>query len=261
MTKLLSSKILGQGQPLLILHGFFGMGDNWKTLGNRFARLDNNDGYEVHLIDQRNHGRSFHSDEFNYECMVQDLLYYINHYKLSKVNLIGHSMGGKAAMLFAVSYPELVNKLIVVDIAPKFYPTHHDLIIEGLKSIDFKILKTRKEIDQKLSEHISDLGTRQFLLKNVYWETQDQLDFRFNLKSLIENVNEIGLSLPSLTLFNGLSLFLKGANSGYINILEDQALIRIHFPNSVIKTIKNSGHWIHADNPNDFFENTIQFLK
>ncbi|MDH5415272.1 MAG: alpha/beta fold hydrolase, partial [Flavobacteriaceae bacterium] len=148
---LLHSKILGNGEPLLILHGFFGMGDNWKSLGNTFAEK-----YEVHLIDQRNHGRSFHSDEFSYEVMVEDLFNYIKHHQIDYANFLGHSMGGKTVMLFAMTYPEFVNRLIVADIAPRFYPRHHDIILAGLNAIDFTNLRSRNEIDKVLEDYIPE---------------------------------------------------------------------------------------------------------
>jgi len=252
---LLYSKIIGKGEPLLILHGFFGMSDNWKTLGNKFSEK-----YEVHLIDQRNHGRSFHSDEFNYEVLVTDLFKYINHYQLEAVHLIGHSMGGKTAMLFAVTYPEKVKKLIVADIAPKFYPRHHDLILEGLNAINFSKLSTRNEAEEVLKNYISEWGIRQFLLKNIFWKNKDELAFRFNLTSLIENIDEIGVSLPSLTVFDKATLFLKGENSGYITD-EDLPLINAHFSKATITTVKSAGHWLHAENPNDFYNYVVQFLQ
>ncbi len=262
--KILHSKILGSGEPLLIIHGFFGMGDNWKTLGNRFADPNSPDSYrdqdyQVHIIDQRNHGRSFHSDEFNYEVMVDDLLHYINHYHLKKVNLLGHSMGGKTAMLFAVTYPEKVNKLIVSDIAPRFYPRHHESILEGLSAVDFSQQRYRKEVEGILENYISDYSIRKFLLKNVYWKTKEKLGFRFNLNSLIDNIDEIGIALPSLTLFNGETLFLKGENSGYISN-EDETLIETHFSDAIIVTVKNAGHWLHAENPDDFYDYVVSFL-
>ncbi|WP_117881883.1 alpha/beta fold hydrolase [Aureibaculum luteum] len=253
--EVLYSKIQGQGAPLIILHGLLGMSDNWKTLANKFA-----ENYEVHLIDQRNHGRSFHSDNFNYEVMVEDLSSYIEYHKLSRVNLIGHSMGGKVAMLFAVTYPEKMNKLIVADIGPKFYPRHHDVIFDGLLAIDFSKQKTRGAVEEVLKKYISDWGTRQFLLKNVYWITKEQLAFRFNLEGLIENIDEIGAPLPSLSVFEGDTLFLKGENSGYIAD-SDISLITAHFPKAAVKTVKNAGHWLHAENPNDFYSYVVSFLN
>ncbi|MDE0534658.1 alpha/beta fold hydrolase [Tenacibaculum sp. L6] len=253
--EVLYSKIIGKGKPLLILHGYFGMGDNWKSHANKFAE----DGYEVHLIDQRNHGRSFQTEAFDYELMVGDLYNYIQHHTLEKVDLLGHSMGGKTVMLFATEYPELVNKLIVADISPRMYPPHHHDILAALNSVDFSVQTSRKLVDEKLAELIPEKGIRQFLAKNVYRKTKDELAFRFNLKSLTENNSEVGVALPSFTVFEGETLFLRGANSGYIS-KEDEPLIQAHFPNSEIKTIANAGHWLHAENPADFYKEAIQFL-
>jgi len=251
---ILHSKILGQGKPLLILHGFLGMGDNWKSLGNRFA-LDN----EVHLIDQRNHGRSFHSDEFDYEVLVKDVLNYIQHYKLDKVNLLGHSMGGKTAMLFAVTYPEKVNKLIVADIAPKYYPSHHEQILEGLNAIDFSKQRSRNDIERVLENYIPEFGIRQFLLKNVYRKSKDEFGFRFNLEAITTSYDEIGVQLPPLYQFDGATLFLRAENSGYIT-KEDEPLIKAHFAKAEVITVKNAGHWLHAENPDDFYDYVVSFL-
>lgn len=252
--EILHSLVLGEGEPLLILHGFFGMGDNWKSLANRFSEK-----YQVHLIDQRNHGRSFHSDDFNYELMVDDLLHYVNYHQLNKVYLLGHSMGGKTAMLFAVQYPEKVNKLIVADIAPKFYPAHHQFILRALHAVDFNEIKSRNDIDAIYKEYIPEIGIRMFLLKNVYRKNKNEFAYRFNLDSLTENIEEIGIALPPMTQFKGETLFLKGENSGYISTSDDD-LITTHFPNNEIVTIAKSGHWLHAENPNDFFNNVVRFL-
>ena len=130
----LHANIIGEGKPLIILHGFLGMGDNWKTLGRRFAEL----GFQVHLIDQRNHGRSPHSNNFSYDIMAQDLLEYLNTYTLDKVVLLGHAMGGKTAMTFATSHADRVDKLLVADISPRFYPVHHDAILNGLSALDLQ---------------------------------------------------------------------------------------------------------------------------
>ena len=163
--EILYSKIIGEGKPLLILHGFLGMSDNWKTLGNQYAK----NGFEVHLIDQRNHGKSFHSTDFDYEFLANDLKIYIEHHAISEASLIGHSMGGKTVMQFAILYPELVNKLIVADIAPKYYPPHHNEIINALVSLNFDLISSRSEADKELSKHLTNYGIRQFLLKNLYW--------------------------------------------------------------------------------------------
>ena len=253
--KILHSTIKGEGKPLLILHGYFGMSDNWKTIGNKFSEE-----YQVHLIDQRNHGRSFHEDEFNYEVLVEDLLNYIKHYKLEEVNIVGHSMGGKTAMLFAVMYPDLVDKLIIVDMSPRYYQPHHNAILAGLNSIDFSVQNTRTLVDKKLSVLIPDLGVRQFLLKNVYWKEKGQLAYRFNLESLTDNNPEVGEALPSFTVFEKETLFLKGSKSDYITENEEP-IIEAHFPNSKIVEIKNAGHWLHAENPKQFYDEVSAFLE
>ena len=252
--KILHSTIKGEGKPLLILHGYFGMSDNWKTLGNQFS-----EDFEVHLIDQRNHGRSFHEDEFNYEALVEDLYNYILHYHLDKVHIIGHSMGGKTAMLFAVTHPELLEKLIIVDISPRKYQPHHNAILAGLNSIDFSVQNTRTLVDKKLAELVPEFGVRQFLLKNVYWKEKGQLAYRFNLQSLTENNPEIGNALPSFTIFENQTLFLKGDTSNYIT-KEEEPIIEAHFPNSTTVEIKNAGHWLHAENPKQFYSEVVGFL-
>jgi len=253
---ILHSNIFGEGQPFLILHGFLGMSDNWKSLGKKFS----NENYQVHLIDQRNHGRSFHDDSFNYEVLVEDLKQYCDYYNLKNIVLLGHSMGGKTAMLFASTYPELVSKLIIADIAPRFYPIHHDQILEGLSSLDFDTLKSRKEADEILSHFVSDFGTRLFLLKNLYWQGKGKLGLRVNLETLKEHVEEVGEALPISHSFSGDTLFLRGDKSEYI-ASSDEVLIKMQFKNSTIETIENAGHWLHAENPVAFFNSVMQFIN
>ncbi len=252
---ILHSTILGAGQPFLILHGYFGMSDNWKTLGDKFAK-----NYEVHLIDQRNHGRSFHSDEFDYELLVEDLYAYIQHHNLKSIILLGHSMGGKVAMLFAVTYPEIVDKLIIADISPKYYEPHHQPILAALNSVNFSLHNTRNKVEEVLRIYMKDEGVLQFMLKNVYRKNKETLAFRFNLHSLILNNSEVGEPLPSFTHFDGGTLFLKGENSNYITS-EDTPLISAHFANAKIVTVKNAGHWLHAENPTQFYAEIVAFLN
>lgn len=251
----LHSNILGEGQAFIFLHGFLGMSDNWKTLGTKFSE----EGYQVHLVDQRNHGRSSHSEEFNYEVMVEDLKCYCEEHQLKDIVLLGHSMGGKTAMLFAVENPELVSKLIIADISPRYYPTHHDAILKGLSTLDFEILKSRGEADEALERYVSDFGTRQFLLKNLYWKEKGRLALRINLEVLKAQVNEVGEALPMHTTFEKDTLFLRGDRSEYIS-LQDESLIHSHFPKSKIVTISNAGHWLHAENPADFYAEVNNFL-
>jgi len=251
----LHSNIIGEGKPFVILHGFLGMGDNWKTLARQFAVSN----FEIHLVDQRNHGRSFHSDDFDYELMAEDLKRYCDHHNLSNITLLGHSMGGKTAMLFATKYPELVNKLLVADISPRYYPIHHDAILEGLSSLDFSDIKSRGQADTALSDYVVETGTRMFLLKNLYWVEKGQLGLRINLEALKENVSEVGEALPIHATFEKETLFLRGDRSEYIGE-SDEAIIQRHFPNSEIVTIANAGHWLHAENPKDFYEAVINFI-
>lgn len=253
---ILHSNIVGEGKPFLILHGFLGMGDNWKTLGRKFA----SDGYQVHMIDQRNHGRSFQDSVFDYESMSFDLKRYVDHFQLSDIVLLGHSMGGKTAMLFATQFPQLMSKLIVADISPRYYPVHHDAILEGLSSLDFSKISSRGEADENLSNYVRDLGTRQFLLKNLYWVEKGRLGLRINLNVLKENVSEVGEALPVSNRFDGKTLFVKGDKSEYIQA-SDEALIHSHFPQAEIKTISNAGHWLHAENPKDFYLEISNFIK
>jgi pimeloyl-ACP methyl ester carboxylesterase len=245
---MLYSKIEGEGKPFLIIHGFLGMSDNWKTLGLQFAQL----GFQIHLLDMRNHGKSFHSDEFNYEVMVEDVKSYVDFHNLQDITLLGHSMGGKIAMLFATFFPELVEKLIIADIGPKYYAPHHQSILEALNAVDFLKKPNRSEVDEIVSKYISDFGTKQFLLKNVYWKTPEELGFRFNLPVFNDKISEIGTALPFENHFDKPALFLRGEKSDYI-LDSDFETILHHFPLAIIKTIPNAGHWLHAENPNAFY--------
>jgi len=253
---MLYSRIEGEGTPLVIIHGFLGMSDNWKSLGSQYV----SEGFQVHILDLRNHGRSFHSDDFSYEIMSQDVLQYCNEHQLNKVSIIGHSLGGKVAMLFATTYPEMVEKLIIADIGPKYYAPHHQDILAGLNAIDFSTKPNRAEVEETLYPYIPDFGTRQFLMKNLYWKEPGQLDFRFNLKVFNEKINEVGTKLSENAKFENPTLFIRGGNSNYI-LDKDLTEIKKHFPNFELVTIPNVGHWLHAENPKMFFEETARFLK
>ncbi len=252
----LHSNIIGEGKPLLIIHGFLGMSDNWKTLASQYAEQ----GFQVHALDLRNHGKSFHSNDWGYDFMVQDVVEYCQFHKLDKVDVIGHSMGGKVVMLLATNYPELVDKLVVADIGPKFYAPHHQTILASLNAVDFSKKPSRAEVEEIVSGYIHDFGTRQFLLKNLYWKEPGQLDFRFNLKVFTENTSVIGDALPFENHFDQDTLFLRGDKSDYI-LDSDFETIYHHFPNAIIETVSNAGHWLHAENPKEFFEKTVHFLN
>ncbi len=254
---MLHSKIIGEGTPFIILHGFLGSGDNWKTLGRQFA----DEGYEVHLVDQRNHGRSFHSDDFSYELLVEDLKSYCEEKEIDQMILLGHSMGGKTAMLYATTYPSMVKKLIVADIGPREYPQHHQVILNGLTALEGnkEALSGRKEADDFLADYISDLGTRQFLLKNLYWKEKEVLGLRMNLSALVRHIEEVGKPLPRGYTYDGEVLFLKGGRSDYIKD-GDENLIKSAFAKAQLKTIPKAGHWLHAENPQVFLKEVLNFL-
>ena len=253
---LLHSRIEGEGKPMVIIHGFLGMSDNWKTLGTQFA----NEGYQVHALDLRNHGKSFHTDDFSYDVMAADVMQYCAHHQLKDIVIVGHSMGGKVAMLLATTYPELVAKLIVADITPKYYAPHHQTILAALNAVNFSKKPSRAEVEEIVSGYIKDFGTRQFLLKNLYWESPEQLAFRFNLKVFNEKIETVGTALPFENTFSKDTLFLRGDKSDYI-LDSDFETIYHHFPSASIKTIKNAGHWLHAENPKDFFTLVLDFIK
>lgn len=252
----LHSKILGEGKPLMILHGFLGMSDNWKTLGAQYAKA----GFQVHLIDQRNHGKSFHSDDFDYSILANDIMEYTAQQGMGSGIVLGHSMGGKTAMQLACDQPQLVEKLLVADIAPKFYPPHHQDIVDALNALPMHTITSRGEADAALSRYLPQLGIRQFLLKNLYWEDKGRLGFRFNLPVLSQRMEEIGENISSTALYPGPTLFLRGDRSEYISP-DDYPGIRRHFPQAEIEVIDNAGHWLHAENPQQFFEKSIAFLN
>ena len=253
---MLYSRITGEGKPLLIIHGFIGMSDNWKSFASLYAA----EGFQVHMLDLRNHGKSFHSDEFNYNVMSNDVLEYCQEHNLAKVSIIGHSMGGKVAMLFATTYPEMVDKLIVADIGPKYYAPHHQDILAGLNAVDFSTKPDRTEVEETLYPFVPDFGTRQFLMKNLYWVEPGQLAFRFNLPVFNAKIETIGEALPEANHFNKPTLFIRGGNSKYV-LDSDLPEIKKYFPNTELITIPNVGHWLHAENPKLFFEETSIFLK
>ena len=251
----LNYKQFGEGEEaLIIIHGLFGSLDNWLTLAKGFAKTQ-----KVYLIDQRNHGKSPHSDIFSYVEMAEDLKEFLNEHNLNKVSILGHSMGGKTAMLFASLYPSLVNKLVIVDIGPKYYPPHHTIIITALTSIDLPNLKSRKEADIKMSETITDFGIRQFLLKNLTRNETKAFQWKSNLPSIIKNIDNVGAALSTDLAYHGSTQFIKGDRSDYI-LDEDIDLIQEQFPNAQFTTIQGAGHWVHAEQPEALFNSIINFF-
>jgi len=252
---ILHSKRYGdKGPHIVIIHGLFGMSDNWNTLGKRFAKY-----FRVHLIDLRNHGKSPHSDDFNYNVMSDDILEYLLCHQIDEVILLGHSLGGKVSMKFAFSFPIKVAKLIVADISPRKYSTDfHENLLEVLSSISLKDFKKREEIDRLLSEKYDNKGLRLFLLKNLYRNERKELAWRFNLKVLLKKVRNI----QDDDFIDGIcdvpSFFMRGGNSDYITA-SDELIINKHFSKYSITTIDGAGHWLHAEQPERFYNEVIRF--
>jgi pimeloyl-ACP methyl ester carboxylesterase len=277
----------GQGKPLLILHGLFGMSDNWMTLAKHFGE----NGFAVYAVDLRNHGQSPHSAEFSYELMTDDVMELMNdlsevihsnsmvirgnsvevgttelqpNYNQITFSVIGHSMGAKVAMLLALQHPNRIEKLIAVDMAPRYYPPHHQYIFDAIYALgDMAAYKSRKEVEQKLSSSLRNESTRQFLLKNLYWKKTgrgEELAWRFNLPVIERNVEDLNVTLNGLPPFNKPALFIKGEKSDYITA-KDEPEIRSLFPQVIFKTIAGAGHWVHADKPKEFFETVMGFLS
>ncbi|MGB8703950.1 MAG: alpha/beta fold hydrolase, partial [Gillisia sp.] len=223
--------------------------------GNKLADA----GFQVHLLDQRNHGRSPHTSEMTYKAMAEDVYNYCKEHQLEHVILLGHSMGGKTAMYAAAEYPELFDKLVVVDISPKYYAPHHQKIMEGLAALDKEKFTSRGDAEDFLKKFIPDTGTRLFLLKNLYWKTKEHLALRLNLDVLKEAMPQIGEALPAGFKFEKPVLFIKGEKSDYIQN-EDENLISVHFPKYKIVTIPEAGHWVHAENMEVFYEKLMLFV-
>lgn len=241
--------------PLLVFHGLFGMLDNWASFGKEFSEYR-----PVHLVDLRNHGKSFHSPDMNLELLSHDILNYMNHFELKKAHLLGHSLGGKAVMQFAINHSAYVERLIVVDIAPKAYPPHHQGVIKALQGVDFSVLNSRKDIEQHLMGAISELGVVPFLLKNLYWNESKNLAWRFNLDVLVSHYEEFVGNAITYGQFFGETLFIAGEKSHYI-LAQDELLIGKQFPNYRLVRLSKAGHWVQAENPKDFFEEMSKFLQ
>src|SRR5688572_4977900 len=244
---------LGKGQPFIILHGLMGSSDNWLTQAKLLA-----DQYHIYMIDQRNHGQSPHSDEFDYKVLANDIKDFITQHKLEKPIVLGHSMGGKAAMNFAIANPDMLDRLIVVDIAPKPYPIHHDSIVDGLKAVPIGTLQTRNEADEVLSKYVPEPDVRQFLLKNLSRKPEGGFAWKINLKVIDSNLELISADIQFPGMYNGQTLFVRGVNSNYVKD-EDRQRIKELFPNSTLITM-DTGHWVQAEKPQEFVEVVRNFL-
>lgn len=243
---------LGEGKPMMILHGLFGFSDNWQTHAKKLAEY-----YRVILVDLRNHGHSDWSDDFSYDLMAQDVYELSQDLELEDLILIGHSMGGKVAMRVAQQYEDLLEKLIVVDMGIKSYPMHHQHILAGIHSVKVDTIKARREAEAQMREHIDSEGVLQFLLKNLHWKEKGKLAWRMNTAVLEREMPEILSAMPEGEVFTP-TLFIRGELSNYI-LDEDIESIENQFLDSEIVTIDGAGHWVHAESPGEFLEAVLSF--
>lgn len=244
----------GAGEPLVILHGLLGSLDNWHTLSRTFSRS-----FRVLAVDQRNHGQSPHSDLFTYEAMAEDLTELLDHLNIPSAHVLGHSMGGKTAMQFALSNPSRVKTLTVVDMAPREYPRLHDELLDALASVNLATAVSRKEVDEELSKNVPDFAVRQFLLKNLARDSAGSFMWKANLQVIRSSYDEIAREIKSELPFTGPALFVKSDRGSYV-LDSDVPMIKRLFPHAQIVRI-DAGHWIHADAPMVFAETVRSFLR
>jgi esterase len=250
----LNYRTYGTGFPLIILHGLFGSLENWQTVSRRLGEH-----FQVFAIDQRNHGGSPHSQNFNYEVMAGDLLEFMKTHGLARAHILGHSMGGKTAMQFALRHPEKVGKLIVVDMAPKAYPPGHLDIFKALFALDLTRFQNRKEMEDALADSIPEVSVRQFLLKNVMRDEAGVFKWKLGLDEIHQNYDQLNQALAKEAPFPGEALFIKGGRSDYI-LAPDEGVIKEYFPRALITSIPDAGHWVHAEKLEEFVKIALEFL-
>ena len=250
----LNYKSFGQGDPIIILHGLFGTLDNWQTIAKKLA-----DDYLVYIVDLRNHGRSPHADPMTYEQMAEDIQQFLENNWIYEANVIGHSMGGKVAMQLALEYPDLVQKLVVVDIAPKAYAGGHHHIFKALFALDLTTLDSRSAAEEQLRANIEEEGVRQFLLKNLSRNKEGGYRWKMNLPSIFKHYEDILAPIESSEVFDHPSLFIKGGQSNYIQE-KDTDLIKSLFPQAIIEQVAQAGHWVHAEAPEELLKLVKYFV-
>ncbi len=246
----LHTQILGQGQPLVLLHGLFGSADNWGTVAKHFAQH-----YQVISIDLRNHGRSPHSDSQTYAEMADDLLETFDALGMDRVHLLGHSLGGKVAMQFAMQYPAKVSKLIVVDMAMRAYPDRYTQLMNHMLAVNLSQMASRNEVDNALKDVIPHLRVRQFLLTNLV-KNEAQLQWRINLLALKQNYATLIAAVA--VHFDQPALFIRGERSDYVQE-HDITELQQHFPKAQFVTLPTD-HWVHAEQPQLFIDALGAFL-
>lgn len=254
----LFSRQYGDGdEALIILHGLLGSSANWRTLAKRFAQKRS-----VYTLDLRNHGQSPWSDTMHYQAMADDVAQFIDPLEHKYISLLGHSMGGKAAMQLALELPEKINTLIVADIAPVTYSHDYQQLIEALLAIDLSKVDKRAQADEALKAAIPETGIRAFLLHNLAFEqTQKRWSWRPNLKVLLANMENItGFDINAGKQFNKPTLFIHGAESDYVDLLYHD-VINGFFPESEYNELSNASHWLHAEQPRAFLASCENFLS
>ena len=261
MSVALNYRITGEGSPLILLHGLFGSLDN---LGGIARRLE--DQWQIHALDERNHGSSPHTETMDYPAMAKDVIAYMDSQGIEKASLLGHSMGGKVAMQVALQAPERVDKLIVADIAPVSYKPRHDAILEGLTGIDLTGVRSRQDADKLMAGFVGEPGVRQFLLKNLERIPREQQEegaatfrWRLNLPVIDACYENLARAPEGEGPFPGPVLFLKGADSAYIQEKHRDDIQRL-FPQAQLRIIQDTGHWLHAEKADTFAALCRRFL-
>ncbi len=252
---LLNPNSSGEGTPLFFLHGFLGSGGNWKGIARRFREK-----YLTLCPDARNHGASPHSDEMNYALMAGDLIETSDHYGLDQIMLLGHSMGGKTVMETALSHPQRVKALIVVDIAPHGVPAKYSREIKTLEHLDVTHIKSRQDAMNTLKRAIPDRMVRGFFLKNLVKTGNESFKWRINMPGIIKNYTNIWEGIVPGRVYNGPVLFIRGSESDYVEEKKDLPLIRSLFPRAEIRTIDKAGHWVHIDQPEELIKTIDRFI-
>jgi pimeloyl-ACP methyl ester carboxylesterase len=237
--------------PVVILHGLFGTSDNWGSIGKELAEPTDSatPPCDVLLVDLRDHGRSPHTTATSYPLMAADVHALVERLGLRDVVLVGHSMGGKTAMVFAQHWPQLLRQLVVVDISPKEHANNHGHIIEAMLTADVAPGRSRKEVEAHIAARVKEPGVVQFLMKNLYWATEEQLAWRVNAPLLARELPAILAAIGPETVRTP-TLFIRGGQSDYI-LREDLPAIKEQFPNSRVETVPYAGHWVHAQAPDE----------
>ena len=249
----LAHKIYGSGEPLVVLHGLFGTLDNWQTVAKALAEHR-----QVVLVDLPNHGRSPHVERADYAAQAEALARFLGDQWMHEVDLLGHSMGGKVAMQYALTYPDRVRKLVVVDIAPRAYAPGHDELFAAMAALPLDESRSRGEIDELLAADVPDVGVRRFLLKNLARVPTGGYRWKLNLDVLRREYPSLLAEVTGRP-WPGEALFIRGGTSGYVRD-EDWLQISRLFPAAKLETVEGAGHWVHAERPAELVAAVQRFL-